>query len=183
MRPAVFLDKDGTLLENVPWNVDPARMRLAPGAAVALARLHAAGFLLVVVSNQAGVAQGRFPESALQAVDRRLHEMVAGAGAVLADFLWCPHAPESGCACRKPAPGMLRQAATRHGIDLAASWMVGDILDDVEAGLRAGCRTALVDNGGETEWLPGAMRVPHVMVQDLEQAARCILHERARVAA
>lgn len=181
-RPFVFLDKDGTLVEDVPYNVDPARIRLAPGAGPGLCRLHAAGYGLAVVSNQSGVARGLFPEAALAAVERRLRRLLAEIGVPLAGFYYCPHHPDAAvadyrasCGCRKPAPGLLTRAAREQGADLSRSWMVGDILDDVESGRRAGCRTVLVDNGGETEWTPGPDRVPDCVAGDLEQAAGLIL--------
>jgi histidinol-phosphate phosphatase family protein len=186
-RAVVFLDKDGTLVENVPYNVDPSRVRLSRGAAEGLAALHAAGYGLAVVSNQSGVARGYFPESALAGVRRRLEELLAEAGVPLAGFYWCPHHPEGSvadyavaCDCRKPAPGLVRRAAAALGADPGASWVVGDILDDVEAGRRAGCRTVLIDNGGETAWAPGTERRPHVTAADLADAARRILAEDAR---
>ncbi|MBW3570398.1 MAG: HAD family hydrolase [Gemmatimonadetes bacterium] len=179
---AVFLDKDGTLVQNVPYNVDPARIRLAPGAAEALRMLADAGFRLFVVSNQSGVARGYFGEEALGPVEARIREMLSAEGARVDAFAWCPHHPQGtvaayarACDCRKPAPGMITALAAAHGIDLSRSWMVGDILDDVEAGRRAGCRTVLVDSGGETEWVPGAHREPDHVVGDLAAAARAIL--------
>src|SRR5947209_6409951 len=93
-RRAAFLDKDGTLVENVPYNVDPARVRLAPGAAEALPRLHAAGFRLIVVSNQSGVARGLFAEEALAGVRERLRELLADLGVPLGGFHYCPHHPD-----------------------------------------------------------------------------------------
>jgi histidinol-phosphate phosphatase family protein len=173
LRPAVFLDKDGTLVEDVPFNVDPARIRLVAGAAEALAALHRAGFLLVVVSNQSGVARGLFPESALDGVRERLQELLAPVP--LAGWFYCPHGPADGCDCRKPAPGLLTRAEAELGIDLGRSWMVGDILNDVEAGRRAGCRTVLIDNGNETEWVRGVDREPHYRVRGLGEVARTIL--------
>jgi histidinol-phosphate phosphatase family protein len=180
--PAVFLDKDGTLVEDVPYNVDPTQVRLAPGAAEGLAALHEAGYALVVVSNQSGVARGRFPEAALLGVERSLRRLLAAFGVPLAGFYYCPHHPEGAvpaytmrCACRKPAPGMLHRAAAELGLDLARSWMVGDILDDVEAGRAAGCRTILIDNGNETEWRSGPGRRPTRVAADLAEAARLIL--------
>jgi D,D-heptose 1,7-bisphosphate phosphatase len=181
-RPAVFLDKDGTLVENVPYNVDPALIRLAPGAGEGLRRLHEAGFVLFVISNQSGVARGYFAESALAGVEARLKEMLAAVGVRLAGFSYCPHHPEGSveeyaiaCDCRKPAPGMIVRAAAEHGIDLARSWMVGDILDDIQAGRAAGCRTILIDNGNEDVWRLSPEREPHHRVPDLSAAARVIL--------
>jgi D-glycero-D-manno-heptose 1,7-bisphosphate phosphatase len=175
MRPgsaAAFVDKDGTLVADVPYNVDPRRIVLAPGAREGVASLCDAGYSVVVVSNQPGAALGYFAETALAGVERKLRELLQGR---LSAFYYCPHAPQGGCGCRKPAPGLLLRAAREHGFDLARSWMVGDILDDVEAGRRAGCRTCLVDNGNETEWKPGAGRRPNVIVADFAGAAAAIL--------
>lgn len=181
---AVFLDKDGTLVEDVPYNVDPALIRLTPGAAEGLSALHRAGYRLVVVSNQSGVARGLFPAEALEPVKRRLIDLMAEFDVPLADFLYCPHHPEGrvrefaiACDCRKPAPGLLIRASEWQGIDLSRSWLIGDILDDIEAGQRAGCRTILLDNGHETEWVSGPFRRPHHKATDLAEAARLILAE------
>lgn len=179
---AVFLDKDGTLIENEPYNVDPARIRLTAGAAEALRALHTAGYLLVIVSNQSGVARGYFREAELLPARECIAALVEGSGARLAGFYYCPHLPGAPiaryarlCACRKPAPGLLFRAAAELHIELARSWLVGDILDDVEAGNRAGCRTILLDNGGETEWRRSPLRTPTAIVPDLPAAARLIL--------
>jgi histidinol-phosphate phosphatase family protein len=173
-RRAVFVDKDGTLIHNVPYNVDPDLVRLTPCALEGLSALRSAGFAIVVVSNQPGVAHGFFPASALQDVERRLSDLLGAAGVPLLGFYFCPHAIGS-CTCRKPAPGMLEDAAREHGLDLPASWMVGDVLDDVEAGRSAGCRTVLLDTGGETEWMLSPARMPHATASDLLQAAAIIL--------
>lgn len=187
-RAAVFLDKDGTLIEDVPYNVDPARVKLARGAGDALHALCASGFLLIVVSNQAGVAMGRFPLQALSGVERRIQDLLAPSGVAIDAFYYCPHLREAAnvryavrCLCRKPEPGLLRRAAREWHIDLTRSWLVGDILDDVEAGNRAGCRTVLVDSGNETEWRLGKYRQPHHLALTLRQAARLILAPLGRV--
>ena len=169
---AVFVDKDGTLVENVPYNVDPARIALTSGAADGIAALARHGYRVIVVSNQPGVALGKFSERELQAVKARLGEMVA-----LDGFYFCPHAPDTGCGCRKPAPGLIERAAREHRVSLAESWLVGDILDDIEAGRRAGCRTVLLDNGNETEWQLTPDRLPHHIACDLAQAADLILSQ------
>ena len=180
LRRAVFIDKDGTLVENVPYNVDPALLRFTPHAIPALRRLADAGFLLVVVSNQPGVAQQRFGLPALQELANALDGRLRRAGVPLAGFYVCPHAPAGEpfggrCRCRKPAPGLLLEAAREHGIDLTRSWMVGDILDDVEAGWRAGCGSVLMDVGNETEWRWSPIRIPDFRVADLAGAAASIL--------
>lgn len=178
-RPAVFLDKDGTIIENVPYNVDPLKIRLCSGAGDGLRLLAGAGYLLVVVSNQSGVARGYFPESALGPAERRLHQLLAEVGVMLDGIRYCPHHPEGSvpaysiaCRCRKPEPGMLIDAARSLGIDLSRSWMVGDIGDDVEAGRRAGCRTVLV--GRKSELI---LADPDIRAVTLTDAARQILVE------
>jgi D,D-heptose 1,7-bisphosphate phosphatase len=180
---AVFVDKDGTLVEDVPYNVDPERIRLLPGAAQGLRALHSAGYHIFIVSNQSGVARGYFAEEALVAVEKCLRETLALFGVPLAGFYYCPHHPHGvdqryavACACRKPDPGLLFRAALDHHIDLGQSWLIGDILDDVEAGRRGGCRTILLNNGHETEWVYSPLRRPHRMVFDLVEAARVILY-------
>ncbi|MFW5972954.1 MAG: D-glycero-alpha-D-manno-heptose-1,7-bisphosphate 7-phosphatase [Bacteroidota bacterium] len=181
-EPAVFIDKDGTLIDNVPYNVEAEHIRLATGASVALRMLRAAGFRLIVVSNQSGVARGYFSEDALQDVKHTLEAVIQQAGGRLDAFYYCPHHPEGNvagytrmCNCRKPAAGMLFRAAAEHDIDLQASWMIGDILHDVQAGRAAGCRTILIDNGNETEWLLSPERTPHFRVADLAEAAETVI--------
>ena len=156
VAPVVFLDKDGTLVEDVPYSADPARLALLPGVAEGLSRLHAAGYRLAVVTNQSGVARGYFPESALAGVEGRLRVLMAAAGVPLAGFFYCPHHPDGSvpmyavaCDCRKPAPGLILTAAAELGVDPRDCWMVGDKADDVEAGRRAGCLTGQVTGGAD----------------------------------
>jgi D-glycero-D-manno-heptose 1,7-bisphosphate phosphatase len=179
---AIFLDKDGTLVEDVPYNVDPALLSLTSHAGEALQMLqHQLGYAIYIVTNQSGVARGLFTEAALTPVEQRLKEMLGRYGVSLSGFYYCPHHPEGvvdryaiSCTCRKPMPGMLLRAASEHDIDMGRSWMVGDILNDVEAGVRAGCRTVLIDNGNETEWKESPLRVPTLMAPDLYAAASMI---------
>lgn len=176
----IFVDKDGTLVHDVPYNVDPERIALLPGVGDGLRALQDAGFLLFVVSNQPGVALRRFPVSALDAVEARLDELLAAFGVIVTAYCWCPHAPAGtrgaiACTCRKPRPGLLLDAAITHGVALERSWMIGDILDDIEAGARAGCRTLLVDRGNETRWRAGRLRTPNAIVYQFADAAAMIL--------
>jgi D,D-heptose 1,7-bisphosphate phosphatase len=183
MRRAVFLDKDGTLVEDVPYNVKPELIRLAPGAEEALRKLHHAGYLLVIITNQAGVARGFFSEHELASLEQTFREIFQNQiGVPLAGFYYCPHHPQGTirayaleCDCRKPAPGLLLHAARDLEIDLSRSWMIGDILNDVEAGKSAGCSTMLVDNGNETEWVLTEARRPEFIVNNLIDAADFIL--------
>jgi len=184
---AVFLDKDGTLIDDIAYNVDPRRIKLAPGAAEGLYLLVRRGYRLIVVSNQPGVALGIFPEHALRTVEARLRELLHDVGVPLAGFHYCPHLPAGmvaeyavPCTCRKPASGLLSHAAREHGVDLESSWMVGDILDDIEAGRGAGCGTVLIDNGNETEWDLTPERRPDKVAADLFEAAALIVSTDTR---
>lgn len=178
---AIFLDKDGTLVDNVPYNVNPSLLQLTWHAGAGLQLFQELGYALFVVSNQSGVAHGLFTEAALVQIEQRLQELLAQYGVALDGFYYCPHSPDGvisryaiPCTCRKPMPGLLHRATFEHGIDLGQSWMVGDILNDIEAGRRAGCRTLLIDNGNETEWKMSALRMPHLAASDLHAAAAMI---------
>lgn len=188
-QAAVFLDKDGTLVQDLPYNVQPHLIRLAPGALRGACALAAAGYRLVVVSNQPGVALGLHAETALEGVRAWLSETFGAHGVSFTGIYWCPHHPRGlvreyahACDCRKPQPGLLLRAACQHGIALERSWFIGDILDDVEAGRRAGCRTILLDNGNETQWVRSPLRTPHHLVGDLGAAADLILANAALAA-
>ena len=182
LRPAVFVDKDGTLVENVPYNVDPALVRFENGALAALAALATAGFSIAIVTNQSGLARGYFSLQAFEALrdvlQRRLRDE---AGVEVVGLYFCPHAPDAHggpvCLCRKPMPGLLQRAAIEHRLDMNQSWMVGDTLDDVEAGRRAGCRSIPYDSGGETVWRSAPLRLPHARVSSWDQVVQTILDE------
>lgn len=183
---AVFLDKDGTLVHNVPYNVDPSLICFTPGADEGLRLLDSNGFRLVVVSNQSGVAHGFFSEEALIGVEARLRELCWKAGVTLAGFYYCPHSPSGSvrkyvttCSCRKPRPGLLVRASLDLDIDLQASWLIGDILDDIEAGITAGCKTVLLLNGNETKWHFTDGRYPHYYAADLKEAAEIVVGRKA----
>lgn len=179
--PVVFLDKDGTLIRNISYNVDPDKIQLTAGARTGLKRLHEDGFRIALASNQDGVAFGYFPESALRAVKARIEDVLAEFDVPLAGFYYCPHHPDAvlpdyrmRCSCRKPEPGLIASALKELKANSRNCWMVGDILDDIEAGRRAGCRTVLLDNGGETEWNVTQQRQPDYIVNDLAEAAEII---------
>ena len=146
LKAAVFLDRDGVLNRAIVREGRPyppassAEMEITLGAAGALGRLREAGLLLLVVTNQPDVARGKQTQAAVEA----MHEMMA-AVLPLDDFIVCYHDDRDDCPCRKPKPGLLRIGAERHGVELAASFMVGDRWRDVDAGAAAGCRTILLD--------------------------------------
>ena len=139
---AVLLDRDGTLIVDVPGNADPARVVAMPGAREAVARLRAAGVALAVVSNQGAVARGALTPADVLAVNRRIEELLGPFGG----WFICPHAPDDGCGCRKPAPGMVLAAAAALGVRPADCVMIGDTGADVDAARAAGARAVLVPN-------------------------------------
>lgn len=140
-RPlAVLLDRDGTLIADVPYNGDPEQVRLMPAAAEAVGRLRAAGVATAVVSNQSGIARGVLTRDQVDAVNARVAELLGPVG----PFFVCPHGPGDGCGCRKPAPGLVLEAAAALGVPAASCVLVGDIGADVDAGLAAGARAILV---------------------------------------
>ena len=153
-RAAVFLDRDGTVIEEVNYLSHPDQVQLLPGAAAAIRKVNERGIPVVVVTNQAGVARGFFSESRISEVHVRLDTLLAESGARIDAYYACPHHPEGVvepyrvvCACRKPKPGLLCRAALELGLDLSSSCMIGDKLSDLEAGALAGCRSILVRTG------------------------------------
>ncbi|PIL40705.1 HAD family hydrolase [Massilia psychrophila] len=181
---AVFLDKDDTLVDDNPCNVEPRCITLCSAAGPALRLLARLNYRLVVVGDQAAIAHGQVDEVAMASIADRLGDLMFRERVALDAFYYCPHHPKRSvtryafaCGCRKPQPGLLLKAASEHQIDLRASWMVGARLHDVEAGNRAGCRTLLVDNGTETEWRLGPRRVPTRIAPDLYAAAMLIASE------
>lgn len=145
--PHAFLDRDGTIIREEHYLHDPARVALETGAVEGLRRLACAGFRLVVVSNQSGISRGLLSEADVAAVNARLAALLAVEGVEIASWHHCPHEPDLGCACRKPALGLFRAAETLCPVDWAHSIMVGDKPSDVEAGLALGMKAALVTTG------------------------------------
>ena len=183
-RPAVFLDRDGTLIEDLPYLSDPVGIRLLPGAAEALVRLRQAGFARVLVTNQSGIGRGLFTEDRLREIHAELESQLAARSASLDGIYYCPAAPVEGagadCPDRKPAPGMLLRGADELGIDLGASWMVGDKMSDVLAGLNAGCRSILLQAGRADEAEPDdpVATGRFLVAPDLATAVDLILADR-----
>jgi D-glycero-D-manno-heptose 1,7-bisphosphate phosphatase len=180
---AVFVDRDGTLNVNTGYVGRPALVALVPRAGEGLRILNGAGYGIVVVSNQSGIARGYFSEADADEVDVRLRELLTQVGAQVLAIYRCPHWPADErpahvpeCDCRKPKPGMLLRAAADHDIDLASSWMVGDRLLDMQAGRAAGCRCVLVPGvppHEPPEDTSGA--VPDYRAHDLVDAAHHII--------
>jgi D-glycero-D-manno-heptose 1,7-bisphosphate phosphatase len=196
-RPAAFIDRDGVLNEGVP---DPRSdsgalesplrvedVRLLPGAAAAVHELARAGYALVCASNQPAAAKGTATVAGLLAVHERVLELLAREGVCFDASYLCPHHPvgvvaalSGPCACRKPAPGMLLEAADALGLELGRSWMLGDTDTDVAAGAAAGCRTVLLEYPGSAHKRAGAAS-PDLRAADLAGGVALLLGERSRV--
>ena len=183
---AVFIDRDGTISEEVGYVNHPSRFRLFPFAAEAIRLLNQNGWLAIVVTNQAGVARGYFPEAMITAVHDRLKEELGSQAAQLDAIYFCAHHPTIGeppyrldCDCRKPKPGLINQALADFDIDLSQSWMVGDRYGDIELARNAGTRSALVMTGyGRGEWehrRNSWQTEPDLVAEDLLAAVREIL--------
>jgi D-glycero-D-manno-heptose 1,7-bisphosphate phosphatase len=180
MRATVFLDRDGTINEEVGYLDDPDRLRLIPGAAEAIRLLNNAGILVIVVSNQAGVGRGYFSTATVEAIHRQLVKHLVEHGACIDAIYYCPHHPNEGCECRKPKAGMLLQAARKHVIDMRRAFIVGDKVSDLDAGRQVGCRTVLVLTGyGEQarEAFNNYIFQPDYISSNLYAAAKWILAE------
>lgn len=154
MTRAAFLDRDGVINQKAPDGQYVTRwedFHILPGVIEGIVRLNRAGLRVIVVTNQRCVAKGLLTEAELGKLHRQMSEHLARAGAPVDGIYYCPHELESACDCRKPAPGMLLEAARAHGLDLRASWMIGDSDSDIQAGKNAGCRTARLLGKKQTE--------------------------------
>jgi D-glycero-D-manno-heptose 1,7-bisphosphate phosphatase len=188
-KPAVFLDRDGTINREVNYLWRPEQLELLPGAAEGLRQLRQAGFCLVVITNQAGVARGYYGEADVHRVHERLQEMLQARGAGVDAFYYCPHHPEGQgayrktCSCRKPGTGLFERAAQEMGFDLRQCYVVGDKASDILPGVELGCRTILVRTGyGQAHQDAGALdgvALDHV-ADTLLDAADWILQQSGR---
>ncbi|MDP2663182.1 MAG: HAD family hydrolase [Dehalococcoidia bacterium] len=178
---AVFLDRDGVINENRPDHVRTwEEFRFLPRAAEAIAQLNMAGYLVFVVTNQAIVNRGQVSRTQVEGINDRMVEEIGKRGGRITEVLYCPHRPEELCECRKPNPGLLYRAAAKYSLDLRQSYLVGDAVSDVAAGLRAGCRNFLVFTGrGWRQFLTSTARRHHGyrLARNLEDAVRAILKE------
>jgi len=183
---AVFIDRDGTISEEVGYINHPSRFRLFPFAAEAIKHLHANGWLAIVVTNQAGVARGYFSEDMIKTVHTRMEQELESGGATLDAIYYCAHHPLVGeppyrfdCDCRKPRPGLISQAARDFNIDLAKSWMIGDRYSDVELARNATVNSMFVMSGyGRGEWehqQDGWKQHPDLVAENLLEAVKMIV--------
>lgn len=176
MKRAAFLDRDGVINQKAPEDGYILRweeFHLLPDVAEAISLLNHAGLLVVVVTNQRAVSRGLITVEGLEEIHRKMRDELASAGARIDAIYYCPHGSDDSCACRKPAPGMLRSAAREHGIDLASSWMVGDTDSDIVAGRSAGCKTIRIARKMES-----ADTTADFTADSLFRAARTILAAR-----
>jgi len=182
LRPAVFLDRDGTITEEVGYLNHTSRFRMFPFVATAIRRLNEAGLPVLVVTNQSGVDRGYFPESLVHTVNELMTQQLAESGARIDAIYYCPHIPAENCNCRKPKTGMLDQAAQEHSLDLRRSFVVGDRYGDIALARNARARSVLVRTGygeGELAWHAAKWPVqPDFVAQDLTQAADWILRQQ-----
>jgi D-glycero-D-manno-heptose 1,7-bisphosphate phosphatase len=180
-RPAVFLDRDGTVAEEVGYLNHASRFRMFPFVAAAIRRLNEAELPVIVVTNQSGVSRGYFPESLVHSVNEMMKKELAAAGARIDAVYYCPHASADHCDCRKPKTGMLERAAREHSLELGRSFVVGDSYGDIELARNVCARSILVRTGygeGELAWHSAKWSAqPDFVADDLSKAAGWILRQ------
>lgn len=186
LKPAVFLDRDGTVILDAHYLSSPKEIEFLPGAIEGIKKLNEAGWRVIIISNQSGVARGIISEDILQTIDKTMHKLLLAQGAHLDGTYYCPHHPEHGvypykedCDCRKPSPGMLKQAAREHQLDLSRSFMIGDKPSDIEAGENAGTKTILVLTGLGEESKKKLRKPADFIAPDLLAAADWLLGQSA----
>ncbi len=174
MKPAVFIDRDGTLIEEVNFLSRLEDLRFFPFTTEAIKLLKENGFLIVIVTNQSGIGRGIFEESAMHAIHEKIQEDL---DEKLDRFYFCPHLPDEGCACRKPNLGMIEAARADFEIDLENSWMIGDKAIDVETGFKAGIKTAMVLTGYGRKDIEKLDKKPDLIVENLLEAVELIIEK------
>jgi len=172
-RRAVFFDRDGTLNQDLGYVGRVEDLILIPEAIQTVKELNENEFLVIVISNQSGVARGFFSQKNVEAIHQKIKEDFLKMGAAIDAFYYCPHHPDEGCCCRKPSPKMVVTAAKRFQIDLGRSYFVGDKLSDVKTGLAAGCKTVLLKSNNE----PVEETTPQFQASNLTEAIRWILED------
>jgi D-glycero-D-manno-heptose 1,7-bisphosphate phosphatase len=178
-KAAVFIDRDGTICFDRHYLADPAGLDLVPTVAEGIRKLNEDGIPVIVVTNQSGIARGKFDEKRLGEIHARLRQLLAEKGARIDDIFFCPHMPDAGCRCRKPAPGMLLDAAAKHSIDLKRSFVIGDRMMDVELAHKVGARAVLVPEPGDqydiAKEIAGSTSRPDLRTETFREAAEWIL--------
>lgn len=174
MRRAVFLDRDGTVIYERHYLSEPGQVELIPGVGAALRALRQMGLCLVVVTNQSAIGRGLFDEHRLKAIHRQLGKLLEGEGVRLDGIYHCPHAPEEGCLCRKPRPGLIERAARDMGTDPRAGFVIGDKPCDMELGRQVGATTFLVRTGYGAQMADACQKIADHRVDDLQAAVPII---------
>jgi D-glycero-D-manno-heptose 1,7-bisphosphate phosphatase len=179
--PAVFLDRDGTINEEMGYINDLSRLRLLPGVAEALKLLKNYGFKLIVVTNQSGPARGYFPEELVFKANELLQKRLKKRGVSIDDFFVCLHHPEENCSCRKPKPGLIMQALEKYPIDLRSSYLIGDKIVDIETAKNLGIKSILVLTGygkGELKYVAPQKKIyPDFVAKNLKEASELIIKD------
>jgi len=183
MHKAVFLDRDGTIIEDVGYLNNPNDIKFIPGSIEAIKQLNKTGYKVIVITNQSGVARGLIAEDMLQTIDKTMQKHILSGGAHLDAIYYCPHHPEHGvypykqaCECRKPHPGLIKRARRDLNIDLSQAFMIGDKVSDIEAGKRAGTKTIFVTTGRGPEEKPKLKEKPDHIAENLNQAVDWLLN-------
>lgn len=176
ITPAIFADRDGTIIEDLNYAKDPEKVRLLHGAAQALSALRESGFLVAVVSNQSGVGRGLITMEDVESVHQRMVELLAEQGVTIDASSYCPHAPWEGCECRKPSPKMLIEIAETLGVDRSSSYLIGDKPSDIEMAAQAGCRSIFIGPADGS----GAAEADH-QVDDWDEVVTTILQPAGEV--
>jgi len=185
VNKAVFVDRDGTIVEDIGYMNSPEQIKFIPGSLEAIKKLNNAGYKVIVITNQAGVARGLVAEDMLQTIDKTLHKLILNSGAHLDGLYYCPHHPEYGvypykqvCECRKPHPGLLKRAQKHFDIDLSLSFMIGDKATDVEAGKRAGTKTIFLLTGKGKKEESKIKDQPNHIAKNLLEAVKWIVESK-----
>ena len=183
MKRAVFLDRDGVIVEDSGYIDDCSRVRILPNAGEAVKLLNESGFEVIVVTNQSGVARGYFTEETVKEINNHIRESLADQGAFIDGMYYCPHHVDGtlmeykkDCNCRKPNPGMIEQAVHDHNIDLSNSFLIGDKASDIEAGHRAGCKTILLDSHRTTRKYEEVISKSNPVAGNLYEAVEQIIN-------
>lgn len=177
-RPAVFLDRDGTINEDTGFIDSPERLIIIDGAASAIKKLNSKGFHVVVITNQSGVGRGYFSKESADAVNKRLEEILKKQEAHLDGIYYCPHHPDDGCECRKPRTGLIKKASADLSIDFNKSYVVGDKVCDVELAQNIGCKGILVLTGEGMKHREMLVNKPSYIADDLKDAVEWIIRDR-----
>lgn len=179
MKRAIFLDRDGTIIVDKGYLSDPHDVMFEHNAVAGLRAMAASGFALVVVSNQSGIGRGLFPRAAADAVNARIAEMLLQQGIRLAGFYICPHAPDAGCGCRKPLPGLILQASAELDLNINASFMIGDKQCDLELARNVGATGILLTTGAGAKTQGWARENEFAVCTSLLDAMGCVRHPLA----